>query len=89
MTKRYHKVANRKYIEDYKRNHPCAICGESHIAVLDFHHRDRSSRNRTVSQLASSDASLGEVKAEVLKCDVLCCNCHRRLHYEEDREVER
>lgn len=59
----------------------CLRCPEDHPACLDFHHRDPSTKEFTVCEL--TDYSLETVKAEIAKCDVLCSNCHRKLHWEE------
>ena len=60
----------------------CVRCGETHIACLDFHHRNPDEKDFLVS-IAVSKYPLDRIKEEVAKCDVLCANCHRKLHYEE------
>lgn len=79
-----HKERNKKYVEEYKRTHPCEVCGEDHIACLDFHHRDKSEKRQTISTLVTRGATMNQLVAEVKKCVVLCCNCHRRIHWEEE-----
>lgn len=59
----------------------CAQCGESHIAVLDFHHTNPSEKEDGVSVFVNS-GSIEKAKKELEKCIVLCSNCHRKLHYE-------
>lgn len=65
-----------KFIGDYLATHPCIDCGESDILVLEFDHRDRSTKRCEVTKLVK--VCLGAVKAEIAKCDVRCANCHRR-----------
>lgn len=60
----------------------CKKCGENHPAVLDFHHRDPNTKKNTISNLKWSGCSLEQLKLEINKCDILCSNCHRILHYE-------
>lgn len=60
----------------------CIKCGENHRACLDFHHRDRSQKDRVIS-VALRQFGPAKLEAEMAKCDVLCSNCHRKLHYEE------
>lgn len=60
----------------------CSKCGESHVACLDFHHRDPSTKEMLLS-VAVSHRSVETLKAEVAKCDILCANCHRILHWNE------
>lgn len=59
----------------------CARCPETHPACMDFHHRDPSQKDGNLSQMAAK-WPLEKTKAEVAKCDVLCANCHRKLHRE-------
>lgn len=67
----------RQVIHAYLRQHPCVDCGERDILLLDFDHRDGSSKRGIVGRLARSGA-LGTVMTEIAKCDVRCGNCHRR-----------
>lgn len=60
----------------------CCRCQETHPACLEFHHRDPKQKEMLLS-LAIARYSLDRIKAEVAKCDVVCSNCHRKLHWEE------
>ncbi len=71
---------NRIWIHQYKSEQSCKECGISHPAVLDFHHRDGEKKKFSISQC--KDSGLKRIKAEIKKCDVLCANCHRLLHWE-------
>ena len=62
----------------------CEKCGENHIATLDFHHKDPSTKDSNISQAFGKGWSLERVKREAKKCQVLCSNCHRKLHHNED-----
>jgi len=64
-------------IAAHLRTHPCVDCGETDILLLDFDHRDRSTKRAPVSRLAHG-ATLAAVLSEIEKCDVRCGNCHRR-----------
>ena len=76
--KRY-KDKKRKIVEDYKAT-GCEVCGYNKCsAALDLHHRDPSTKLDTVSNLVC-DRTPAIVAAEVLKCIVLCANCHREHH---------
>ena len=75
------------YISAFKTEKGCAICKEKDSIVLDLHHKEgtekniklkfgiRKSQNRTFDYL-----SWEEIDIELDKCDVLCANCHRRVH---------
>lgn len=70
----------KKYLWEYKKRHPCK-CGEKHPACLVFHHRDKTRKDTEVASLLSS--SWKKLKDEISKCDVVCENCHKKIHYEE------
>lgn len=67
------------WIEQYKSEQQCSRCPENDPVCLDFHHRDPQQKEMTIS-LAIARASLERIKMEVAKCDILCANCHRKLH---------
>lgn len=63
-----------------------ADCGYSkNFAVLDFHHTDRSIKDRDFNfnehfKKAPTKTNVQAVLNELSKCIVLCSNCHRELH---------
>jgi hypothetical protein len=58
----------------------CIACGYARcIAALEFHHRDRNTKELSGNQLKSM--SWEKIKAEIDKCDLLCANCHREQEY--------
>lgn len=57
----------------------CIRCGERDFYCLEFHHRDPKTKLFTVGQHFNHMA-WGRVLEEIAKCDVLCANCHRKLH---------
>jgi transposase len=73
----------------------CQKCGEDHIAVLDFHHRDGDEKEAHVSSLVRKPKQKEKLAAELLKCDLLCSNCHRKEHFDKSKwdahaeEIER
>lgn len=71
-------VEIRKYIYDYLSTHPCVDCGESDIVVLEFDHV-RGEKVSNVSSLVPNHASNAKIDAEIAKCEIRCCNCHRRV----------
>lgn len=66
------------FVNEHKLAHPCE-CGEADPDVLQFHHRDRSTKAFSISWGIRNKLRLDVIKAEVAKCDVLCANCHLRL----------
>ena len=58
----------------------CQICGYNEcIAALDFHHREGEKKEAKMSVLWHY--SWKRIKKELDKCDLLCANCHRELHF--------
>jgi hypothetical protein len=68
--------------KDYKATLACKKCGFSHVAALDFHHEDPSTKEYDINRLISN-GQFKKAEEELKKCIVLCANCHRIHHYEE------
>lgn len=68
---------NRMYAHNYLSTHPCVDCGESDIIVLEFDHV-RGKKEYNVSELVAHCYSVKKIQKEIDKCEVRCCNCHRR-----------
>lgn len=64
----------------FKSKLSCKYCGESCWACLDFHHRDPTQKKYNLSLGVVDGWSAGRLEEEAAKCDVLCSNCHRKLH---------
>jgi hypothetical protein len=62
---------------EYLATHPCIDCGETDLAVLDFDHRDRSTKTAAIAVLIRR-GKVAPLLAEIAKCDVRCANDHRR-----------
>jgi hypothetical protein len=80
-SKEYNAETNRRvreYVASYLVTHPCVDCGEADPIVLEFDHRDPTSKEFTVFAGHGSRYSFKRVVAEINKCDVRCANCHRR-----------
>lgn len=73
----------RKIVLRAKWNGMCKECGETHPACLDFHHRNREEKKENVGTMAGKNRSKKALLEEIAKCDLLCANCHRKLHHEE------
>lgn len=62
----------------------CGRCGESHPACLEFHHRDPEAKEFEIGNwLSRRKLKEADLRAELEKCDPLCANCHRKLHWDE------
>ena len=72
---------------EYKVQKGCAVCGEKHPAVLDFHHIDASTKSFSVGSFDSYKGGWDVVYEEIMKCIVMCSNCHRISHYDEKKNA--
>lgn len=72
----------RAKLEELRAQLECSQCGEKDPDCLDFHHRDSSGKLRNVTACQSYKS----LQTEMTKCDVLCANCHRKLHAQERRK---
>jgi hypothetical protein len=66
----------KRYVFDFLRHNPCRDCGETDPVVLEFDHLDW--KRRCVSEWAHDGAPIAQIDDEIARCDVVCCNCHRR-----------
>lgn len=86
--KKYQKK-NRDRMREYKlqaiayKGGACEDCGSIfHPSVYDFHHLDTKEKEGNPSYFFRS--GMEKAKKELDKCVLLCANCHRKRHYEED-----
>lgn len=68
---------NRALLLAYLAAHPCVDCGEADPVVLEFDHREPTTKSGSVTVLALS-RTWKRVLVEIQKCDVRCVTCHRR-----------
>ena len=74
---------NRTLFFKWLADKSCIVCGESDPVVLDLHHRNPTNKLGSIGSLIGG-SSANKLFAEIAKCDVLCANCHRRVHFEID-----
>lgn len=75
------KAEIREWLVSYRKTLQCKICGEDDIACLDFHHTNPSVKDMSIGSVAANGWGKERILKEIEKCDVLCSNCHRKLHY--------
>ena len=78
---------SREYIWSIKERSNCKNCDECHPATLDFHHRDPTKKNIEASKMIANKYSNARIDKELEKCDILCANCHRKLHFELKQDI--
>ena len=79
----------------FKETCKCSECDESHPAALEFHHIDgkgvfdKSLRKyAAISTLVSAGRSPKIIANELMKCQVLCANCHRKHHWQHHKKTK-
>ena len=73
----------KKWLQEYKKSLVCSKCEENHPATLEFHHPAGLKKDRSVSEMVADGISIKRVLEEIKKCEVLCSNCHKKIHYKE------
>lgn len=95
--KRYYKIHNtkrklqvqqrirrlRQWFALLKTDKVCGLCKENHIACLDFHHKDKTKKIMDLSDVVNAGWGEKKILLEIDKCDIICANCHRKLHWKE------
>ena len=70
-----------------KESLQCSVCGESHIACIQFHHHN-GDKEISVSNMMVKGYGKKRILAEMAKCVVLCANCHFKLHWLEKQDKQ-
>ena len=73
-----HRKENREFVDAYKLQHGCSICGYNKLPfALHFDHTNPSTKaNKGNSRALEMSWSLDRIKEEIAKCTILCANCH-------------
>jgi hypothetical protein len=77
LNRKRYAARDRAILLDYLRDHPCVDCGEDDLVVLEFDHV-RGVKDRGLFTMARDGANEEALRAEILKCEVRCVNCHVR-----------
>lgn len=85
-------IAKRKqkrliWLKNFKSNLSCEKCGENHIATLDFHHKNPKKKEFQIGYAVRYGYGKEKILNEIKKCNILCSNCHRKLHWKEQMRV--
>lgn len=67
---------NRVYLRSILENAQCMECGNDNWLVLELDHRNPQDKHDAVTRMVNDGTSLDRIKQEVLKCDIVCANCH-------------
>lgn len=77
-------------VRTIKESNPCADCGNNFpYYVMDFDHTGKELKLNDINYL-SSTGRIGALKRELVKCVVVCANCHRkRTHFRQAQQKKR
>ena len=60
----------------------CVQCGyKKNLAALEFHHLDPEEKSFQLDLRSLSNRSWIRLQGEVRKCQLVCSNCHKEIHY--------
>jgi hypothetical protein len=79
-----YRNAHVEWYKELKSKLKCEECGENHIACLVFHHKDPTKKKFNIAKCIRELTPKKRILEEIKKCRVLCSNCHRKWHYEND-----
>ena len=63
---------------DYLKQQKCQDCGVDDPVVLTHDHRDPAQKIAAVSVLVQRNHDWRSIQSEIVKCDVVCFNCHAK-----------
>lgn len=72
------RVERKVFVNAWKEQQGCYVCGERCSAIIDFHHTNPDEKEGQVSRLMM--CSMKRLLKELQKCICLCRNCHGKLH---------
>lgn len=75
------------WFQSLKSSKQCEKCGEKHIACLQFHHRKPETKKFSIAEGIKNGYTKSTILKEIEQCDVLCANCHTKLHWDNNHEA--
>lgn len=74
------KLLFRRIFLNHLKQRGCAVCAETDVSVLEFHHVDPKLRVFNIAGTGTR-TGWGRYFDEISKCILLCANCHKRSHF--------
>lgn len=71
---------NREFMDSLKQsNNTCIDCGlDFPFYKLEFDHLEAAGKVFNLGDLSSKACSIETILDEVVKCEIVCCNCHKK-----------
>ena len=74
---RYREIL-KAIVQEAKKGKPCMDCGDKfHPFIMDFDHIDPKNKTLDISHMVHYIVSPEKLREEILKCELVCSNCHR------------
>ena len=70
----------KEWFNKIKVEEGCIVCGEKRYWVLDCHHKDGEEKEYEIHNLIRDGANKDLILKEFEKCEIICANCHQKLH---------
>ncbi len=77
---RRYREENVSFLRVLKSSVGCQVCGETDPVCLEFHHRDPKMKSFNLANNNAGTKPTSVLIEEILKCTILCANCHRKVH---------
>jgi hypothetical protein len=84
LTKRELRKKNQNWLLNFKKEGKCSMCNNEDYRALEFHHINSKQKDFSISYMRNNSFSLEKMKEEIKKCVILCANCHRITHWQEN-----
>jgi hypothetical protein len=68
----------REKLLEFLQNKQCELCGEADIRTLEFDHIDPTLKTFSISQGVKYGYTWDQIENEIIKCRILCANCHKK-----------
>jgi len=59
----------------------CSKCPENEACCIAFHHRNPQEKDMDISRAVMNGWSFEKMENEIAKCDIVCHNCHAKIHF--------
>jgi len=76
----------RDLLNKIKTEKGCCVCGDKRYQCLEFHHKDP--KNKLFNVGISFSKSKKMFEEEIKKCEIICANCHRILHFKKLEKLD-
>ncbi len=77
-----------RWADSIKEELGCKECSNDNPVVLEFDHVDPNDKKMGISNMIADCYSRNVIRLEMMKCQIMCANCHRIRTIEQRRNHE-